>query len=95
MAHTIPKIHILSNNSFRYESHIFGKPPKNIFRVTLFLQIRVGFPVYKYQKFKLDKNWFVDAKCIVFVNIFTILASPDIRQNPSGLLTVIVWALME
>ena len=42
MAHTIPKIHILSNNSFRYESHIFGKPPKNIFRVTLFLQIMVG-----------------------------------------------------
>lgn len=48
MAHTIPKIHIFSNKSFRYESHIFGKPPKNIFRVTLFLQIRVGFPVYKY-----------------------------------------------
>ena len=59
------------------------------------IALRCEISVYFYFLFKLDKNWFVDAKCIVFVNIFTILASPDIRQRPSGLLTVIVWALME
>ena len=60
-------------------------------RIALCCEISVYFGFL----FKLDKNWFVDAKCIVFVNIFTILAFPDIRQRPSGLLTVIVWALME
>ena len=58
------------------------------------IALRCEISEYFYVLFK-DQNSFLDAKCIVFVNIFTILASPDIRQRPSGLLTVIVWALME